>query len=73
MATKMTPRELAEQLHTDEKVVRKFLREVTPPDQHPGLGKRWAIPGTQASLKKLRKQFDLWSVNHEVLLKHHAS
>lgn len=73
MAKTITPRDLATEFHTDETVVRKFLRDITPEAAQPGMGRRWSIPGTKAELRKLRNQFDLWSVRHETLVKHHSA
>jgi hypothetical protein len=39
----MTPKELAQALDTDQRIVRKFLRDTTPEDQQPGQGGRWNL------------------------------
>lgn len=59
-----TPSELAQELHTDPKVVRKFLRSMTPKDQQPGRGHRWAVPAGKRDMNRLRKQFDEWAAAH---------
>ena len=59
MATTLTPNELAEKLESTPKVVRKFLRSITPRDDQPGKGSRWSIEGKR--LPALRKQFVKWS------------
>ena len=51
----MTATELAAELETDSRTVRKFLRSVTPKDAHPGKGSRWSIEKKQ--LRSLRSQF----------------
>lgn len=59
-----TPSELAEQLHTNPKLVRKFLRSTTPKDRQPGRGKRWAVPAGKRDITKLQRQFDRWKAEH---------
>lgn len=51
--------ELATELDTDSRTVRKFLRSVTPKDQHPGKGSRWGIEKKQ--VRSLRTQFAKWN------------
>ena len=60
----ITPAELAEVVHTDDKRVRKFLRDVTPRENQPGRGKRWALPGGKRNLQRLQKQYDAWAAAH---------
>lgn len=40
---KLSPKELADRLETDPKTVRRFLRQVIPPSQHPAKGRTWRI------------------------------
>jgi hypothetical protein len=47
--------ELAAELDTDSRTVRKFLRSVTPKDAQPGKGSRWGIEKKQ--VRSLRSQF----------------
>jgi hypothetical protein len=54
MAT-ITVKELATELDTDPRTARKFLRKVTPAENHPGKGGRWEIE--RKALAGLRKQF----------------
>lgn len=54
MAT-MTVKDLATELGTDGRTARKFLRKVTPVEDHPGKGGRWSIE--RKALAGLRKQF----------------
>lgn len=61
MATTVTPAELAEQFKSDGRTVRKFLRSITPKEDQPGKGSRWAIDGTKRNVEKLRKQFTEWN------------
>ena len=51
--------ELATELKTDSRTVRKFLRSVTPKDAQPGKGSRWGIEKKQ--LRSLRSQFAKWN------------
>lgn len=60
MATTMTPAELATELDSNGREVRKFLRSITPKDEQPGKGARWAIPAGKRELTKLSKQFADW-------------
>ena len=57
MATS-TPKELALQFETDARTVRKFLRDVTPVEDHPGKGSRWAIENR--TIRSLTKKFTEW-------------
>jgi hypothetical protein len=54
MAT-MTVTEFAAHLDTDARTARKFLRSVTPADEQPGKGGRWAIEKRDA--RSLTKKF----------------
>lgn len=54
MAT-ITPTELATELNTDARTVRKFLRSITPRDEQPGKGARWEIE--RKSVRSLRTKF----------------
>ena len=55
MATILTPAELATELGTDARTTRKFLRSITPREDQPGKGARWAIEKKQ--LRSLRTKF----------------
>lgn len=57
MAT-TTPKEFALQVESDARTVRKFLRDVTPKDEHPGKGSRWAIENRR--VRSLAKKFQKW-------------
>lgn len=57
MAT-LTPKELADELQSDPRTVRKFLRDHYEQDAHPGKGSRWAIE--KKELRSLRSQFSKW-------------
>ena len=61
MSTTITPAELASEVGSDSKTVRKFLRSITPREEQPGKGSRWAIDGSKRSVSKLRKQFNEWN------------
>jgi hypothetical protein len=56
----LTPAELADLLGTDSRTTRKFLRSITPRDEQPGKGSRWAIPGTKSSIATLTKKYAKW-------------
>ena len=55
-----TPTEFAASVNSDGKTVRKFLRSITPREDQPGKGGRWALPDGKRELTKLRKQFAEW-------------
>lgn len=55
-AQTMTPADLATELGTDARTVRKFLRSITPKENQPGKGSRWSIEKKQ--LRSLRSKFD---------------
>lgn len=63
MAKILTPAELATELGTDAKTTRKFLRSVTPRDEQPGKGSRWAIEGKR--VRSLKTQFTRWNAEQE--------
>lgn len=54
MAT-INVQELATELGTDPRTARKFLRNVTPADDQPGKGGRWAIE--KKDLRSLKSKF----------------
>jgi hypothetical protein len=67
MATKeITVKDFAETLGTDPRTARKFLRKVTPTEEHPGKGGRWTIDGSAANIKRMRKAFEDYSKTLEV-------
>lgn len=59
----LSTKELADELKTDARTLRKFLRAVTPKDDQPGKGSRWSIEKRQ--LRSLRKQFSEWQAAKE--------
>lgn len=54
MAT-ITVSDLAIELTTDARTARKFLRSVTPADEQPGKGSRWAIE--KRDIRSLKSKF----------------
>lgn len=61
----ITATELANELGTDGRTVRKFLRSITPKDEQPGKGSRWSIDGNKRSVNSLRKRFAEWTAERE--------
>jgi hypothetical protein len=59
-SAELTTKEFAAAIGTDPKTLRKFLRDSTPRDQHPGKGSRWVLPGSKAVLAKARRDFAKW-------------
>ena len=57
----MTPADLATELGSDARTVRKFLRSITPRDEQPGKGSRWSIEKKQ--LRSLRSKFAKWEAD----------
>jgi len=60
----LTPTMLAEKLDSDPRTVRKFLRSITPREEQPGKGSRWAIEAKRVAT--LRKQFKKWVADEAV-------
>ena len=58
--TDMTTRAFADAIGTDPKTLRKFLRDSTPRDQHPGKGGRWSLKGDKRTIATARKSFLTW-------------
>jgi hypothetical protein len=56
--TTLTPKELATQIGTDPKTVRKFLRSTEGLDRKVGKGHRWSIEAKQ--VKGLKSRFGKW-------------
>ena len=57
----MTPTEFAATVDSDGRTVRKFLRSITPKDEQPGKGSRWALSAGKRDIAKLTKQFTEWT------------
>lgn len=49
---------LANELGTDARTTRKFLRSITPRDEQPGKGARWEIE--KRSVRSLRSKYAKW-------------
>lgn len=62
MAQQFTTKEIAEQLGTDPKTLRKFLRSQDSPVAPVGQGNRYTIDGRTA--RTLRKAFATWQELH---------
>jgi hypothetical protein len=58
----MSAKEMARELGTDARTFRKFMRSITPKEEQPGQGKRWAFKGTKKEIDRFRKQFENWNV-----------
>jgi len=58
--SEITTSELASELSTTARQARKFLRSITPREEQPGKGSRWAIDGSKRNLTALRKQYLVW-------------
>ena len=56
-AEPLNPKQLALQLGTDARTVRKFLRSTRG---LVGQGKRWQIEGTKKAIEKITKEFEEW-------------
>jgi len=52
----LSAKEAAIELGTDARTFRKFMRSITPKDDQPGQGNRYAIESKD--IKKLKKQFE---------------
>jgi len=51
----ITVADLATELGTDPRTARKFLRSITPKDDQPGKGSRWAIE--KAQVRSMKSKF----------------
>ena len=58
--TNITPAEFAAEVNSTPREVRKFLRSITPKDEQPGKGSRWALDGTKRSINQMTKNFNTW-------------
>jgi hypothetical protein len=65
MSKTITPTELAQELGTDGRTVRKFLRSTTPKEQHPGKGSRWELDGTKRGVTQMTKRFNDWKAQQD--------
>lgn len=54
----LSAKEVALELETDARTLRKFLRDTVPAEEQPGQGGRWAFEKKQ--LKGLKKRFAEW-------------
>lgn len=61
----ITPAEFAVQVKSTGREVRKFLRSITPKEDQPGKGARWALEGNKREVTKLQKQFTEWKAAQE--------
>jgi hypothetical protein len=65
MAQTITPTEFAATVSSDGKTVRKFLRSITPKDEQPGKGSRWALPASKREVTALTKRFRTWEAEEK--------
>jgi hypothetical protein len=61
----ITTAEMASELGTDGRTLRKFLRSITPKEEQPGKGSRWVLEGNKRDISKMRKQFSDWTAAQE--------
>lgn len=54
----ITVSDLAQELGTDARTARKFLRDITPAEAHPGKGSRWSIE--KREVRSLKSKFTKW-------------
>ena len=61
-ATTITPAQLADELNTDPRTLRKFLRANARSNgvETPGKGSRWALDGSKRSIASYAKKFAAW-------------
>jgi len=57
---RITAGELATELGTDGRTVRKFLRSITPAENQPGKGSRWGIE--KKEIRSLRSKFTKYQI-----------
>lgn len=63
VTTPLSAKEVAAEMSVDARTFRKFLREITPKEDHPGQGGRWTF--TKGEATKLKKQFGKWVAETE--------
>lgn len=63
MTKTLTPAELAQELGTDAKTCRKFLRSPEGLDRKVGKGHRWAIEAK--SVRSLKSRFAKWEADRQ--------
>lgn len=56
----LSAKEMARRLGTDPRNFRKFLRETTEADQHPGQGGRWTFLDDDDVVEEHRTNFETW-------------
>lgn len=61
-ATIMSTKQVAEELGTDQKTLRKFFRSEDSPVERVGQGNRYAV--TRGELKRISKAFGAWRDAH---------
>jgi hypothetical protein len=66
-ATILTIADLAARLETDARTTRKFLRTITPADEQPGKGARWAIEARK--VQSLQAKFRKFNADAEAAAK----
>lgn len=59
MAETLSAKEAALELGTNARTFRKFMRAITPKEDQPGQGNRYAIEADD--MKKLKQQFEEWN------------
>lgn len=62
MASSMTIKDIAEELHMEPSKVRRKLRTIYP-DQHPGGGNRWSIERDE--FRRIKEQFTSANATHD--------
>jgi hypothetical protein len=58
----ITVKDLAQELETNTRTTRKFLRSITPKDEQPGKGGRWQIE--KREVRSLKKKFQDFEKEH---------
>lgn len=58
----ITVKELSQELETNTRTTRKFLRSITPKDEQPGKGGRWQIE--KRDVRSLVKKFATFEKEH---------
>lgn len=64
-ASTLTTAEVATELGTDPRTLRKFLRATTPKDAQPGKGSRYSLKGDARSIQSMKKKFIAWQAEVE--------
>jgi hypothetical protein len=65
----LSPKDIAEEIGVDDKLVRKFLRSMAP--ERPGKGGRWILPADE--MDEIVEAFHVWHKGRSVVFSFRAA